>query len=157
MPWKASHSIARVHAEESMDDPADKIRRHMQSIRREVDADVRGIVQSAHELSDWRYYVRRNPWLSVGAAFAVGFMVSPRRREIMKRLESVDLKSLLGQAGLALAPGTATSGLAMKLLAIVGPIAARSAASFIAQRLSGVAPPADDGDKASFEQVGKPR
>lgn len=142
-----------------MDDPAERIRRQMHEIRREVGADVQGIVDSAQELSDWRYYVRRNPWLSVGAAFAVGFMVSPRRREIMKRLEGVDVKSLLSQAGLAAAPAAALGGggLAMKVLAFVGPIAARSAASYIAHRFGGAAPPADDGDKASFEEVGKPR
>lgn len=133
----------------------------MQAVRREVSADVNHIVDSAQELSDWRYYVRRNPWLCVGGAFALGVLASPKRRQLLQSLDGVDLKTLLGQAGGVAAPiaaATGAGGVAMKVLAFVGPIVARSAASYLAQRLGGGTPPADDDeDRSHLEQAGRPR
>ncbi len=152
-----------------MSDSADEIRRQMRDIRRDVGADVDGIVDSAHELSDWRYYVKRYPWLCVGSAFAVGLLAAPRRRELLKQVKQVqpskrfDIKKLAAawSPGRSAVPTAAVSapggGLAMKLITVLGPIAARSAASFIAHRLGGGATPADGGDRSSFEHASKPR
>ncbi len=151
-----------------MSDSADEIRRQMRDIRRDVGADVDGIVHSAHELSDWRYYVRRFPWLAVGSAFAVGMLAAPKPRRLLQQLdkrEGVDFKHLLSKWRKpempempAAAPLAAlgASGLAMKLLGVLGPIAARSAASMILSRIGGHSSP-DEEDLSHFQQVGKPR
>ncbi len=133
-----------------MDDAADEIRRKMQHVRRDVDVDVSQIVDSANTLSDWRFYVRRYPWLCVSAALAAGYFVWPRRQALGKQLDGVDLKALLAQAGLpAAAISSGGSGLAMKALGIVGPIAAKSAMAYIMQRLGDGGPRASEQDHAS--------
>ena len=53
------------------------IQREMAIARRELYEDARSVVKNAKELTDWRHYVREYPWLSVGAAFAVGYLVVP--------------------------------------------------------------------------------
>jgi len=58
----------------------DEIRRRMAQIRRELHEDVQEVVAGAEAVADWRRYVRLYPWATVGAAFAVGFLLAPRRR-----------------------------------------------------------------------------
>lgn len=61
--------------------PADinEIQRRMAQIRRELHEDVRGAVQGAQELTDWRSQVRNHPWLALGAAAALGYLIVPKR------------------------------------------------------------------------------
>jgi len=57
----------------------DEIRREMARIRREMHEDVKGVVASAEAAADWRSYIGSYPWLALGAAFAVGYFVVPRK------------------------------------------------------------------------------
>jgi hypothetical protein len=61
-------------------DDVDEIRRAMAQIRRELHEDMQGVVAGAEAASDWRYYVRRYPWVALGAAAALGFLVVPKRK-----------------------------------------------------------------------------
>jgi len=58
---------------------ADRLRQEMRTIRRELGGDVEEIVEHAERLMDWRYYVERFPWASVGAALLAGYFVVPGR------------------------------------------------------------------------------
>jgi hypothetical protein len=58
----------------------DEIRRKMALIRRELHEDVREVVASAEAVTDWRRYFRKYPWVSVGAAFALGYLIVPKRK-----------------------------------------------------------------------------
>lgn len=69
---------------------ADNIRRKMNSVRYELDEEVQQVKQSAHQLTDWRYYVRKHPWACLGVATAIGFLVVPRKRHA----PSVDTKTI---------------------------------------------------------------
>jgi len=61
----------------------DDIRRRMAQIRRELHDDVQGVVAGAEAATDWRGWIRNYPWISVGLAFAVGYILVPRRhREV---------------------------------------------------------------------------
>lgn len=51
---------------------ADAIQGQMAKIRSDLHADVRGIVENARVITDWKYYVRRYPWASVAGAAAAG-------------------------------------------------------------------------------------
>lgn len=64
---------------------ADEIRRQMGLIRRELHQDVREVVQKAEAAADWQRYIRNFPWVSVGLAFAVGYVVVPKRRRQVPR------------------------------------------------------------------------
>ena len=58
----------------------DSIRQQMAQIRHELHQDVRGVVVNAEAVTDWRRYYRMSPWASLAAAFAVGYLVVPKRR-----------------------------------------------------------------------------
>jgi hypothetical protein len=58
----------------------DEIRRQMAQIRRDLHEDVQGVVATAGAVTDWRRYVTGYSWVALGAAFAVGYFVVPRRR-----------------------------------------------------------------------------
>ena len=57
------------------------IQRRMAQVRHELHVEVRDVVQSAHSLTDWRSQVGNHPWLALGAAVAVGYLIVPKRRE----------------------------------------------------------------------------
>jgi hypothetical protein len=58
---------------------ADRLRQEMRTIRRELGDNVEELVEHAEQLMDWRYYVRRYPWASLGVAALVGYFVVPQR------------------------------------------------------------------------------
>jgi hypothetical protein len=53
----------------------------MAQIRRDLHADVQGVVQGAEAATDWRRYIRDYPWASLGAALVVGYMIVPHKRQ----------------------------------------------------------------------------
>lgn len=63
---------------------ADNIQREMSRIRCDLHDDVRGIVANARVITDWKHYVRRYPWACMAGAAALGFLVVPRRLEILR-------------------------------------------------------------------------
>jgi len=58
---------------------ADRLRQEMRTIRRELGDEVEELVGHAEQLMDWRYYLRRYPWASLGVAALVGYFVVPGR------------------------------------------------------------------------------
>lgn len=61
---------------------AEEVARSMRQLRKELDEDVHQIKRSAATLTDWQYYIRNYPWLSIGAASLVGYLLVPRKLEI---------------------------------------------------------------------------
>jgi hypothetical protein len=55
----------------------------MSVLRGELVTDLAGIVASARPLGEWRYYVRRFPWPCLSAAALAGFLLVPRRLEVI--------------------------------------------------------------------------
>jgi len=119
-------------------DDVDEIRRKMAKIRRELHEDVRGVVASAEAVTDWHRYIRNYPWIALGVATAVGYVIVPRRhrsvphdlathadvarvREVVeeRRGKEQDKKSSKERKGLV--------GLG---LSILGPIALRAAQGY---------------------------
>jgi hypothetical protein len=45
--------------------------------------DVDEVVHSTRQMFDWREYVRRYPWACMGIAAAVGYLVVPKRVELI--------------------------------------------------------------------------
>jgi hypothetical protein len=58
---------------------ADDLQRQMQQVRMEMREDVQVIVDNAREMTDWTWYVRTYPWVCIGAAAAIGYLVVPSR------------------------------------------------------------------------------
>lgn len=68
-----------------------ELQRQMAQLRSDVQVDVGEVIDRAEELTDWRYYVERHPWICVSAAAVIGYLLVPPRYEIV----SPDAKTLL--------------------------------------------------------------
>lgn len=83
---------------------ADELQRQMQQVRMEMREDVQVMVENARELTDraremtdWTWYVRRYPWVCLGAAAAVGYLVVPSRAPQSMKPDLKDLMELAKQ------------------------------------------------------------
>src|SRR5262245_7039056 len=68
----------------STDDDAEAIRRRMAELRRELTFDVRDVGRSARAMANPAYYVRKFPWATTAVAALVGYMLVPKKKEIVK-------------------------------------------------------------------------
>ena len=75
---------------------AEEIQRQMREVRSELRDDVQEIVASARVMADWHYYVRTYPWICLGAAAALGYMLVPSRVHVV-RPDSRELADLVRQ------------------------------------------------------------
>ena len=81
-------------------DDAQEIRRQMAEIRSQLGREVESLASSAKEKTDWRYYYRQHPWLFVGAAAAVGFLIVPARGPALALgAEALQQLGLSGKSG----------------------------------------------------------
>jgi len=66
---------------QAMNDPPldDTVRARMQGIRCDIDQDLEDVSASARSLVDWKHYVKAYPWVCLGAAAALGFLIVPKR------------------------------------------------------------------------------
>ena len=64
-----------------MNDPPldDTVQARMQGIRCEIDQDLEDVSASARSMVDWKHYVKAYPWVCLGAAAALGFLIVPKR------------------------------------------------------------------------------
>jgi hypothetical protein len=67
-----------------MNEAADLIRKRMETARGNMADDMGEVVRSIKQMSDWREYVRRYPWACLVAAVAVGYLVVPRRVDLVQ-------------------------------------------------------------------------
>lgn len=58
---------------------AGELQRRMAQVREDLVQNSARLKENAQTLADWRYYVRRYPWLTVAAAGALGFVLVPKR------------------------------------------------------------------------------
>lgn len=63
--------------EEKLNDSIERnaIQERMEEVRRDIDESVQDTVEGVRELSHWRFYVKAYPWVGLGAAFAVGYLI----------------------------------------------------------------------------------
>jgi hypothetical protein len=116
---------------------ADEIRRQMQITRQRVRAEVGEVVDSARQLTDWRFYPRQFPWLTLGAAVATGFAVVPRRIEKIAP-DQETLRKLLKEHQVVIDPGgkkAKKAGILGAVLATAGSALARLAVNYATQEL----------------------
>lgn len=108
-----------------MSDSADALRREMAQIRSDIHENVEGIVDTARNMTDWRYYVRRYPWVAVTAATAVGYLIVPRRSGRVEP-RSDDSSSITG-------PTRRPPGVTQTLLTIAADALARHTVAYVGQ------------------------
>ena len=54
------------------------VRVRMQQLRCEIDGDMEDMAASARTMVDWKHYVKTYPWVCLGAAAALGFLIVPK-------------------------------------------------------------------------------
>ncbi len=59
---------------------AEEIQREMQHVRTNLRTEVHNLAQRARETTDWRHYVRRYPWVCLGAVAATGYLLVPHKK-----------------------------------------------------------------------------
>ena len=117
-----------------------EIQRRMAQVRHELHEDVREAVKGAQSLTDWRSQVRNHPWLAVGAAAALGYLIVPKRRSqptptiVTMGPAAAGLAAPLGQPSPA-PPHKKPWGLIGTALGLVAPIAVRAAQNYAIQYL----------------------
>ena len=124
---------------EEPDKQANGVRRRMQETRNRLHRDVGGLVRDARAVVDWRRNVSRHPWLAVGAAAALGFLIVPRRRRPLN-LDADALADLARKQRLVVRvegekekPATLGGTLAATVLGIIG----RELAAWLRQQATG--------------------
>lgn len=87
-----------------MTDKASDLCQEMRRVRQQMDGEVHEIVENVRTLSDWRYHVKRHPWLLLAGAAVVGYLVVPKREpepETVK-LDAATLKELAREGGVVI-------------------------------------------------------
>lgn len=113
----------------------------MQQIRCDIDQDVEDVSASAHSMVDWKHYVKAYPWVCLGTAAALGFLIVPKRSTAI-RPDLATLTELARSGHLVVnsAPAGAR-GWVDALVATVVRIAVREATAYLGQsagRLLGI-------------------
>jgi hypothetical protein len=58
----------------------DDLLRQMAAARAALSHDARSAVSDARTLADWKYHFRAHPWVFVGGAAAIGFLLVPEKK-----------------------------------------------------------------------------
>jgi len=109
----------------------------MAQIRHELHQDVRGVVQNAEAATDWRRYYRMYPWASLAVAFAVGYLIVPKRRRKIPRdiVTRADLAQVREDVQEAKEPAkkAASKGIMGALFGMLVPVVVRAAQGYAVQ------------------------
>jgi hypothetical protein len=61
----------------------DGVPARMQGIRCDIDQGLEDVSASARSMVDWKYYVKTYPWVCLGTAAALGFLIVPKRASVV--------------------------------------------------------------------------
>ena len=113
-----------------------EIREEMARIRCDLHDDVEGVVENARVISDWRYYPAAYPWAAVAAAAGLGYMIVPRRVQIVSPDPEV-LERLARKQKLVVAPPKAVrerKGLGSQAFSFLASLAVRGLLAYLGQQ-----------------------
>lgn len=115
----------------------DSIRQQMAQIRHELHQDVRGVVENAEAATDWRRYYRMYPWPSLAVAFALGYLIVPKRRrkiprDVATRADLVQVREAVQEVKEP-AKKAASKGILGALFGMLVPVVVRAAQGYAVQ------------------------
>jgi hypothetical protein len=111
-----------------------EIQQRMAQIRREMHEDVREAVKGAQSLTDWRSQVRNHPWVALGTAAALGYLIVPKRYPAPAPAV-VAVAPAAAVQPIAAAPKKKRWGLIGSAVGLLAPIAVRAAQNYAIQYL----------------------
>jgi len=97
---------------------------------------MNAVVEGAEAAVDWRSYLRERPWVSLGTAFAIGYLLVPRRVQAPR----VEVAPVMAAAIQPEAPKSRPSFLWQALKTVGGlaiPVAARAAQGYAVRWVEG--------------------
>ena len=122
----------------SEDATADEIRREMQAVRQELRSDIEDLACHARQLTNWKHYVQRSPWISLSLAALLAFWMVPKKKQITNDHagEPALPKSQSESRTNQVESHSANAGLGRFLLKTVTAVAMRSATGLVSQKLA---------------------
>lgn len=119
------------------DETADQIRRKMANLRVNLGADINGVAAKAKDLTDWRQFVRRAPWMSVGLAAAAGFWAVPKKLKV-EPVDPATIASLAKKHRVVVEdhPKTTGTGMSSALFGLISTTVLRAAVGFGSQKVA---------------------
>jgi hypothetical protein len=121
----------------------EQIRRRMAQIRRELHEDVREVVASAEAVTDWHRYIRKFPWVAIGLAAGIGYLIVPRRhrKAAARPATGADVAEVreaveeIRPAARSRVPEREKKGLIAMGVGLLGPVLLRAAQGYAVQYL----------------------
>jgi hypothetical protein len=110
---------------------AEQIQAQMRGIRRDLRANVKGMVANASQMFDWKSYVRSFPWASVAVAGVLGYLLVPRKMKVIA-YDKETLENFLREKQLVVAPPPEkpVNTVWGTLLPVLGGVAVRAGVSY---------------------------
>jgi len=116
------------------DPPLDgTVRARMQGSRCEIDQDLEDVSISARSMVDWKHYVKAYPWVCLGTAAALGFLMVPKRSTANNADLAVPAEPAKTGYPVADSAPDATHGWVDALVDVVVSIAVREAIAYLGQ------------------------
>jgi hypothetical protein len=141
------------------EDNAETIRKRMAELRRELAIDVRCVGRSARAMAKPSFYVRRFPWATLAVASTVGYLLVPKKRQVVhpdpKMLAELVRKN---QIQIDTSKASKESKGMLETLAVMGlSWAARAGLNYLGQRLMHPSPgePHQAESASPLEKTGK--
>lgn len=110
----------------------------MARLRRDIAVDAEQVAQSARAMTDWTFYVRKFPWATAALATAAGFLLVPKKQQVVtptaEQLAALAKSREFAAAAtsqLKPAPGM-VKGIAATLAAMAG----RAALAYISEQIT---------------------
>jgi hypothetical protein len=127
----------------------DTVRARMQGIRCDIDQGLEDVSASARSMVDWTHYVKTYPWVCLGTAAALGYLIVPKRTTTLNADSATPATPAeLAEAGhpVVNSAPAAERGWVDSLVATVASVALREATAYVgrnAGRLLGITSPAE--------------
>ena len=110
----------------------------MKGIRGDIDQGLVDVSAGARSMVDWKHYVKTYPWVCMGTAAALGFLIVPKRSTaITADVPSPDELSKTAQRDADSAP-SAVRGVVDMLVAAAVSFAVRETAGYVGQAAAGL-------------------
>jgi hypothetical protein len=147
------------------DDSAEVIRQRMAQLRRDLTCDVQDVSRSvgdikrtASEMANPLYFIRRFPWVSVGVAVAIGYLLVPKKKQVFTPdpemlAELVRKQQVKVETSKA---GTESQGMLKSLVVMGLTWALRTGLTYAGQRLAAAAMQKPPQDGVSHEDAEHP-
>lgn len=116
----------------------------MRATREELPLDVNATTQAIKQTLDWRTYVRKYPWVCVGLAAGVGYLIAPKGRRSRVREEA---RRFVERSSPAKGPSETKT-----LFAMVAPLIVNAAVRAVVPRvIDAIRPPSQPAEEENFE------